>query len=109
MIDLFEIPISSGIGRIPVSKTKLTAICRRNNIAGLALYGSVLREDFRPESDVDILVEFEQGKTPGFLKMAEIENELSGLFGRKVDLRTPLELSPYFREKVKSQARILCP
>jgi len=97
-------------GPFPVSKTKLSVICRRNNIKSLAIFGSILREDFRPESDIDILVEFKPGKTPGFLKLAEIENELSILFGnRKVDLRTPLELSQYFRERVKSEARVLCP
>jgi uncharacterized protein len=68
------------------------------------LFGSILREDWGPNSDIDVLVEFEEGKAPGMLKMAGLEIELSELLGRKVDLRTPAELSRYFREDVLEEA-----
>ena len=73
----------------------------------LAFFGSVLREDFRPDSDVDVLVEFEEGHPVGLIRMAEIELELSALLGRKVDLRTPAELSRYYRQEVLQGAVIL--
>jgi predicted nucleotidyltransferase len=73
----------------------------------LSLFGSVLREDFRPDSDVDVLVEFEEGHTPGFFGLARMEEELSKLLGgRKVDLRTPQDLSRYFREEVLASAAV---
>jgi hypothetical protein len=69
-----------------------------------------LRDDFKPESDIDVLVEFQPGKTPGFLKLAGMEEELSGIIGgRKVDLRTPQDLSPHFRGRVMTEAKVLCP
>lgn len=79
----------------------------RHHIARLSFFGSVLRDDFRDDSDVDVLVEFEEGMTPGLLGMARIEEEVSRLLGgRKVDLRTPRELSRYFRDKVVSNAMV---
>jgi len=86
--------------RIDVPKDKIADFCRKHHIRKLALFGSVLREDFRPDSDVDVLVEFEPGHTVGLLRMAGLELELSELIGRKVDLRTPAELSRYFRDEV---------
>lgn len=86
--------------RIYIPKDKITEFCRRNRIRRLALFGSVLRDDFRPDSDVDVLVEFEYGQRVGFFRMAALERELSGLLGRRVDLRTPAELSRYFRDEV---------
>ena len=86
--------------RISVPKEQIAEFCRRNHIRRLALFGSVLRDDFRPESDVDVLVEFEPGFHIGFLGLAHMERELSELLGRKVDLRTPNELSRYFRDEV---------
>lgn len=78
-----------------------------NHVRRLALFGSVLRDDFRPDSDVDVLVEFEPGHVPGLLRLAGMEHELSELFGgRRVDLRTPADLSRYFRDEVLSTARI---
>ena len=78
-----------------------------SNIVKLALFGSVLREDFGPDSDVDVLVEFEPGHVPGFFRLFDLEMELSSLFkGRKVDLRTPEDLSRYFREDVIAEAEI---
>jgi predicted nucleotidyltransferase len=86
--------------RISVPKEQIAEFCRRNHIRRLALFGSVLRDDFRPDSDVDVLVEFEPEFQVGFLGLARMERELSELLGRKVDLRTPAELSPYFRDEV---------
>lgn len=92
--------------RIAASRRKLAAFCRGHNIRKLALFGSILREDFDSESDVDMLVEFEPGKVPGFAFFG-IQEELSKMLGRKVDLRTPEELSRYFREQVMREAKIL--
>ncbi|MBI5651219.1 MAG: nucleotidyltransferase family protein [Chloroflexi bacterium] len=81
--------------------------CRRNDITKLALFGSVLRDDFRPDSDVDVLVEFEPEHIPGFFRIARLERELSALLGgRKVDLRTPQDLSRYFRNQVIATAEV---
>ena len=74
--------------------------CRRNHVRRLSLFGSILREDFGAESDVDVLVEFEAGKVPSLLGMAGLEIELSEMLGRRVDLRTPEDLSRYFRNEV---------
>lgn len=91
--------------QIPVLREQIAAICRRYHIRTLALFGSVLREDFAPDSDVDVLVEFEPGKTPGFFTLARIARELSPLFGeREIDLRTPQDLSQYFRDEVLNSA-----
>ena len=90
---------------IPVSREQLAAFCRRHHIKKLSLFGSILRHDFGPDSDIDVLVEFEPGHTPGLAFFA-IEDELSALFGRKVDLHTPRFLSQYFRETVQSEAQV---
>lgn len=92
--------------KIKVPSDKVAEFCARHNIHRLALFGSVLREDFRPESDVDVLVEFEPGQTPGLLSMAGLELELSEIIGRKVDLRTPAELSRYFRKDVIKDSEV---
>jgi uncharacterized protein len=89
-------------------ESELSAFCKRHHIKTLALFGSILRDDFRPDSDIDILVVFKKDKTPGFLGLAEMEQELSVLLGaRKVDMRTPQDLSPYFRDKVLQEAEVL--
>lgn len=92
--------------RIEVPRDKLADFCRRNNVRKLAFFGSVLRNDFQPTSDVDVLVEFLPGRPVGFLRMARLELELSGILGRKVDLRTPAELSRYFRDEVVNGAEV---
>lgn len=79
----------------------------RHAIGRLALFGSVLRPDFHAASDIDVLVEFLPGRTPGLLGVAQMELELSRLLGRDVDLRTYNDLSPYFRDEVRSHAREL--
>ena len=87
------------------SQDQLEELCQRHHIAKLSLFGSVLRDDFSPESDIDVLVEFESGHVPGFFRLFDIEEELSSLLGgRKVDLRTPQDLSRYFRDEVLAHA-----
>ena len=88
-----------------ISVIKITDFCRRNRIVKLSLFGSVLGEDFNEGSDIDVLVEFEPTQVPGFLGLAGMEMELSELpGGRKVDMRTPDELSRYFRNEVVASA-----
>ena len=91
--------------RIFPDHAALEALCRRYGIRRLSLFGSTLKRKNRPDSDVDLLVEFEPGATPNLLTMAEIELELSPLLGgRKVDLRTAGDLSRYFRDEVVRMA-----
>ena len=93
--------------RVKVPRKALADFCRKNRITRLALFGSVLREDFGPESDVDVLVEFEPGNVPSFFELFHMEQELGRLFGeRKVDLRTPEDLSRYFRQEVLQAAQV---
>ena len=87
-------------------RQELADFARRNQLRRLAFFGSVLREDFGPDSDVDVVVEFEPGARIGLLGMATLEIELSEIIGRKVDLRTPQDLSRYFREDVLAQAEV---
>ena len=93
--------------RFRLSKTRIADYCRRNHITRLSLFGSALRKDFGKESDVDVLVEFEAEYVPGFFGLARMERELSQLLGgRKVDLRTPQDLSRYFRDQVVKSAKV---
>jgi hypothetical protein len=85
--------------KIRVPRKKLQDFCRKNHIRKLAFFGSVLRDDFGPDSDIDVLVEFEPGKTPGFAFFG-IQEELSTILGHKVDLNTPGFLSKYFRDEI---------
>jgi predicted nucleotidyltransferase len=86
--------------RIEIDHERLAEFCRAHQIKKLALFGSVLREDFRPDSDVDVLVEFELSAAIGLIRLSRIERELSALLGRAVDLRTEADLSRYFRDEV---------
>ncbi len=93
--------------RISVDKEEVAAFCRRHHIRRLALFGSVLREDFSPDSDIDVLADFETGHLPGLLSIARMERELSTIFhGRRVDLRTAEDLSRYFRDDVLREAEV---
>ena len=93
--------------RIAFPKERVADFCRRNHIVKLSLFGSRLRGDFRRDSDVDVLVEFEQSHVPGFFRLARMERELSELLGRKkVDLRTPQDLSRYLRDDVVRTAEV---
>jgi len=91
---------------IEIPREAIARLCRRFRIRRLALFGSILRDDFSPESDIDVLVEFEAGETPGFGFIA-IQDELSEIFGRPVDLHTPASLSKYFRAEVRREAEAL--
>ncbi len=93
------------MARIAVNREKIAEFCKRRHIRKLALFGSVLREDFGPDSDVDVLVEFEPDHVPGLLFFT-MENELSEIMGRKVDLNTPGFISDYFRDRVLAEAEV---
>lgn len=84
----------------------IAEVCKRHDIRRLSIFGSALRDDFRPESDVDVLVEFGPTARVGFIGLARIERELSAVFGRRVDVRTPADLSRYFRDAVIREARL---
>ncbi len=89
---------------IGINSEVIAQFCKRHQIRRLALFGSILREDFHEGSDIDILVEFLPGKTLSLLGIAGMEIELTEMLGRQVDLRTPQDLSRYFREEVLRQA-----
>jgi len=92
--------------RLPVDSDTLARVCRRHHIRRLSLFGSVLAGTDRPDSDVDLLVEFEPSATPTLLDVARIEADLSALLGRRVDLRTAEDLSRYFRDEVLRKAKV---
>mgnify|MGYP001606794070 CR=1 FL=1 len=92
--------------QIKFPEPEITSFCRRNHIRRLALFGSVLRSDFRPDSDIDVLVEFEPGTRVGYIRLVTMELELSDMIRRRVDLRTPAELSRYFRDEVLRTAEV---
>ena len=89
--------------KIKIPKDRLAEFCRKHHIRKLALFGSVLRDDFRNDSDIDVLVEFSPNHIPGLAFFA-MEQELSEILGRKVELHTLQFLSPYFRDKVMKEA-----
>lgn len=92
---------------LELDREALERLCRRHHIRRLSLFGSVLKGTAQPHSDVDLLVEFEPGRAPGLLGLAGIEEELATLFGdRRVDLRTPQDLSPHFRAEVTESAEV---
>lgn len=90
---------------IEIPEQAVAAFCRKHHIRRLSLFGSILRDDFGPDSDIDVLVEFEPGATPGLIRMAGLEIELSQILGRRADLRTAAELSRHFREDVLTEAQ----
>ena len=92
--------------RISVDREQIAEFCRRNHIRKLAFFGSVLTSEFQPGSDVDVLVEFEPGHRIGLLGMAALEIELSEIVSCRVDLRTPHDLSRYFRDEVMATAEV---
>ncbi len=97
--------MNTGQLKVRLPRDKIADFCRRHYIRKLAVFGSVLHGDSRPDSDLDILVEFEPGHVPG-LAFFGMEQELSELLGRKVDLNTPQFLSPYFRDQVLAEAEV---
>lgn len=92
---------------IQIPYQEIAEFCQRNHIRKLSLFGSVLRDDFSPSSDVDMLVEFDPDNVPGYISLAGMEIELSNLLNRKVDLRAPEELSRYFRQQVLNAAYLI--
>ena len=99
-----DLPMTAAL---PIPSAELQSFCRHNGVSKLALFGSILTPRFRPDSDIDILIEFQPGNHVGFFRLARMEQELSRLFSdRKVDLRTPNDLSPYFREEVTRGALV---
>ena len=92
--------------RIDVPRERIAEFCRRRHIRRLAFFGSVLRDDFRADSDVDVLVEFQPGHVPG-LAFLSMQDEFSEVLGRKVDLNTPAFLGRHFRDRVISEAEVL--
>ena len=92
--------------RLSVAHDEIVAFCRGHHIRRLSFFGSVLGDDFRDDSDVDVLVEFEPGHRVGLIGLARIERELSQILGRKADVRTPGDLSRYFREEVVRTAAV---
>jgi predicted nucleotidyltransferase len=90
--------------QIAIDRSAIADFCQRHHVRRLAFFGSVLRKDFGPQSDVDVLVEFEPGHVPGFA-FFDLQEELSGILGRSVDLHTPGSLSRYFRESVVREAQ----
>jgi len=103
---LTSMTASPSRAKIKIPRDKIADFCRRNHIRRLAIFGSALRDDFRPDSDLDLLVEFESGHVPGLAFFA-MENELSQLLGRKVDLNTPQFLSHSFRQQAQMEAEVV--
>ncbi len=91
---------------ISIPKDRIAEFCKRNQVRRLSLFGSVLREDFGPDSDVDILVEFEPGARIGLIRLSGLEIELGNIVGRKVDLNTPGFLSKYYRDQILAEADV---
>ncbi len=93
---------------IKIHEESLAAFCREYNIISLSVFGSALNESFNDDSDIDLLVRFEEGKKPSLFELVEMEKKLSELFfGRKVDMRTYEDLSRYFRDEVVSNAEVV--
>jgi predicted nucleotidyltransferase len=90
--------------QLSIDRSAIADFCKRHHVRRLALFGSVLRDDFGPESDVDVLVEFEPGHVPGFA-FFDLQEELSTIVGRTVDLHTAGSLSRYFRDRVVREAQ----
>ena len=91
----------------PIREDQIASFCRQHKIRKLSLFGSVLRDDFGPESDIDVLVEFSADAKVGLFELYDLEMELSSIFGgRKVEINTPRSLSKYFRERVMDEASV---
>jgi hypothetical protein len=93
--------------KIKIPHNELTAFCRRHHIRQLSLFGSVLREDFGPDSDIDVLVEFEPGARVGLIKFVGIQDELADILGREVDLVTRNALKPLIRDDILNSAEVI--
>jgi len=96
----------AGKAKIEIPRERIAEFCKKHHIRRLSFFGSVISDHFTQDSDVDVLVEFEPGKIVGLIRLAGMELELSEIMGRKVDLRTPADLSRYFREEVLTSAEV---
>lgn len=94
------------MSHVQFDREAIAEFCRRNHIRKLSLFGSVLTDRFRPDSDVDVLVEFEAGAPVGLFELARMRFELEAMIGRRIDLRTPEDLSRYFRDEVVQSAEV---
>ncbi len=92
---------------IQVNREQIAEFCHRHHIRRFAFFGSVLRDDFRPESDVDVLIEFEPGHVPGLIRLMGMQLEFSDMIGREADFRAPGDLHLSFRDKVIAEAEVL--
>jgi len=92
--------------KVEIPKEKIENFCKKHHIQKLSLFGSVLREDFKTDSDVDVLVEFDPDHVPGLIRLTGMEFELSEIIGYKVDIRTAQDLSRYFRQEVLDSAEV---
>lgn len=92
--------------RIEIPKDRIAEFCKKHHIRRLALFGSILRDDFGPDSDIDVLVEFEPEERVGMIRLAGMEIELSDMLGRKVDMNTTGFLSPYYRQRIVKEAEV---
>jgi predicted nucleotidyltransferase len=95
---------NAGLAAIDGARDRISDFCRCHHARRLSVFGSVLRADFGRESDIDLLVEVEPGHAPGLIRFAGMESELGEILGRKVDLLTPMSVSPYFRDRVLKDA-----
>jgi predicted nucleotidyltransferase len=95
-----------GEAKISIPKDKIADFCKQNQVRRLSFFGSVLREDFGPDSDVDILVEFEPGTRMGLIRLSGLEIELGEIVGRKVDLNTRGFLNKYYRDQILTEADV---
>jgi len=89
-----------------IPNDKLAEFCKRNHIKKLSVFGSAVRGQLGPDSDIDLLVEFEENHTPGLFSIVAMEIELAEMLGRKIDMRTPEDLSQYFRDEVMQNAEL---
>jgi predicted nucleotidyltransferase len=92
-------------GKNKISEERIRSLCTRFSIRKLSIFGSALHGTMKEGSDVDLLVEFEPGQVPGLIALAGMQNEFSAIFGHPVDLRTPNDLSPLFRDAVLQEAK----
>jgi predicted nucleotidyltransferase len=92
--------------QVAIPQEEIAAFCKKHHIRKLSVFGSVLRDDFRADSDVDVLVEFDPVHIPGLIRLAGMEFELGEILGRKVDIRTAQDLSRYFRQEVLNSAEV---
>ncbi len=96
----------NGLQQIFFPKKELNSFCQRHHVHKLAFFGSILSANFGPESDIDVLIEFEPEYIPGLVEFIGMEMELTEMLGRKVDLNTPQSLSRYFRDRVIAEAKV---